>query len=211
MARKQNKRNNPAGLLVALLMLLLVVIAVFIVIRSLSDRGTPETVPSSNVTEPAGGQETPEATPAPTETPEPTPTPTATPEPTPEDTPVPDSSGSFRSDTGTGLNLVVDWEARDAGGGDVSITFNVYAESYSLYSSECWNGVTVTLAGKDHSFTTSAISCDANRLTKSPLGSVTVVTAADSSIPVSARWSFGGTYGGTELPTLTASGTVTLG
>ncbi len=43
-------------------------------------------------------------------------------------------SGSFRSDTGTGLNIRADWSAAISGQDTADITVTVYADCYSLYT-----------------------------------------------------------------------------
>lgn len=217
MAQNGKKKNNPAGLLVALLLLLLMAIAIFIVLRSCTAVGTePTPSPAASSTLPtAEGTETPEPTPSPTATPEPTPSPTEEPSPTPEPTeePVVDAAGSFRSDTGTGLNLVAEWTLASAGEGNVLVTVTLYAESYSLQCSSIYNGGTVVLDGGSHSFNTEPVSYDGSAgLAKNALGSVSVTMPLGEdgafSIPASASWSFGGTYSGTELGLISAGGMI---
>ncbi|NCB51124.1 MAG: hypothetical protein EOM54_04480 [Clostridia bacterium] len=218
MAQNGKKKNNPAGLLVALLMLLLMTIAIFIVLRSCAAVETvPTPTPAAASASPSEGTETPDETetPTPTATPEPTPTPTEEPSPTPEPTEEPeiDANGSFRSDTGTGLNLVAEWTAAYAGDGNATVTVTLYAESYSLQCSSIYNGGTVVLGGESHSFNTEAVDYDGSAgLAKNSLGSVSVTLPLEEdgglSIPASASWSFGGTYSGTELGLITADGTI---
>ena len=131
--------------------------------------------------------------------------PTPTPTPTPA---VNASSGSFRSDTQTGLNIVVDWTLTPGANG-ATLSFKVSTESYSLYNNEAWHGLSVTIGGQTWEFDTKAIEYDGPGLGTNELaeGSVELST---SSIPATAtvNWHFQGSYGGTDLENITATGTI---
>lgn len=199
-------------------MLLLMLVALFIVLRACTADGTgPVQTPAAVSAEPSAA-ETDRPTPSPT--PEPTPSPSPTPEPTPSPEPTPppaiDTGGSFRSDTGTVLNLVADWTAVSAGDGNVTVTVTLSVESYSLQCSEIYKGATVTIGSETRSFDTPAIAYDGSAgLASTGIGSVSVTLTADEAaagtIPVTASWKFGGTYSGTDLPVITAQGTAGLG
>jgi hypothetical protein len=126
-----------------------------------------------------------------------------------------DASGSFRSDTGTVLNLTADWTAVSSGDGNVTVTVTLSVESYSLQCSEIYQGATVTIGGESRSFDTPAVAYDGSAgLASTPLGSVSVTLPADGgtlSVPITAAWKFGGTYSGTDLPVITAEGTASAG
>ena len=166
----------------------------------------------------------PEPTPAPA-TPEPAPTPApATPEPTAVPaTPVPTaiptavptavptpapSDGSFSSDTGTPLELIVSWRAEDLGNGSSRVYVDGKLSSYSLY-------VGNTTADISFNGQTATASCGAITLgddspkTETSLFSVTLDVPRGTSGTMTVVWNFKGSYSGVDLPTVTASGQVT--
>ena len=206
MANNRNK-SNPAGVIFALLMLVVIVVALVIVLRSCSGPAGEEqpSAPPADTAEPAdpGAEDSAAPVSTPSAPPTPSATPAATPAPTPSPTPAPaNASGTLRSDTGTSLNIVADWELR---GG--TLTVSVSAESYSLQSVGAWHAGSVTVGGQTYYFDTQAISYDGPGQGLNPLGSVTIQNvSAGSAIEVA--WHFRGTYGGVELETISASGTL---
>ncbi|MEG2214854.1 MAG: hypothetical protein RRY09_04480 [Oscillospiraceae bacterium] len=201
----------------ALLLLLLVVIALFIVLRSCAaDKPAATPTPTSVSTEQPGAAVTdvPTPTQAPRETAEPTPV--STPEPTPEPTPAAvDAFGSFKSETGAGIELVADWSATGTGDGKAIVIVTLSVESYSLQCRDIWNGATVVIDGSPHSVTTAAVDYDGSDVGKNELGSinVTLPLAADGSlnVPVSATWNFKGSYGDQTFSSISASGNIVAG
>lgn len=210
------KKGSPAGVIFALLMLIVIVIALVIVLRSCSlddggQTGTPPAVTNGAVvTDPASGGSAPANTPAGTTapTPTPTPTPTTTPTPTPTPTPAVDTTGSFRSDSGTPLNIVVDWSLSGSGS-ERTLVVTVYAESYSLHSVGAWHGGSLTIGGQTYYFDTEAIDYDGPGQGTNLLGTVTA-NIGSLSLPTQAElsWHFQGTYGDVELDSITATGTI---
>lgn len=218
MASNRKKDSSAFGVIAAVVLLILVIIAVFIVVRTFTQGASsqPSATPSAGTEEPVD-TEAPTATPEATETVSPsptlrpTPTPSPTPSPTPAATPVPDKTGSFTSDTGTTLNIRVDWAVSDAGGGKANVTVSVYLISYSIFVSEKWEGLTINVGGESESFTSRAISSEDQTLQENLLGTKTItVDASAGSIPISASYAFRGTYSGTEITDITATGTAVL-
>lgn len=211
------KKSSPAGIIFALLMLIVIVIALVIVLRSCSatDGGEATPTPPAESGETTAPSETPEentnAPATPSTTPSTAPTPAPTPEPTPSPTPAPpavESSGSFRSDTGTHLNIRVDWQISGTGS-SATLLCTVYAESYSLHSQGAWHGGWLTINGTDYYFDTEAIEYDGPGQGTNLLGTVTAPVDT-ASLPASASltWHFQGSYGDTELESIVASGTI---
>ena len=157
---------------------------------------------------PTAVPETPTPEPTPTPTPEPTPTPTATPAPTapPTPTPLPTYSGSFASDTGTGLNMTVDWQTENLGNGTTRIHLTGKITSYSLVI--MGSSVTVTLG--DNSVTSScpAFNIGENGQVTSDLFTADLDVPTGTSGTMTADWNFRGTYSGVELPHVIATGEV---
>ena len=204
------RKRNPAGAIVALLILIMIVIALVVVIRQGGGEAeeTP-TPPAQESTEPAATPTpTPEATPTPTPEPTPTPSPTPSPEPSAEPTPEPARSGSFRSDTGTGLEIVVDWSLSGSGA-ETRLSLTLSAESYSLQTREIWKGAALTLGGEAFEFDTEAVDFAGPGQGTSVLGTLEAVIDG-SILPAQAElsWHFQGSYGGEELEYITASGTI---
>ena len=204
------RKRNPAGAIVALLILIMIVIALVVVIRQGGGEAeeTP-TPPAQESTEPAATPTpTPEATPTPAPEPTPTPSPTPSPEPSAEPTPEPARSGSFRSDTGTGLEIVADWSLSGSGA-ETRLSLTLSAESYSLQTREIWKGAALTLGGETFEFDTEAVDFAGPGQGTSVLGTLEAVIDG-SVMPAQAElsWHFQGSYGGEELEYITASGTI---
>ena len=209
------KRGNPAGAIFALLMLIVIVVALVIVLRSCQGPGgegasSPSANPgevSTNVEQPSGesGGDITDPTAGATNTPVPPTSTPATPSPTPvppTPTPLPSASGSIRSNTGTGLNIVADWSLNGS-----TLTVSVDAESYSLYSQRAWHGCSVTVGGQTYYIDTEPIEYDGAALATHPLGSVTI-SGVSRGAQLEVSWHFQGTYGGTALDSITASGAI---
>lgn len=174
------------------------------------------------------------STPAPTETPAPTPTPTpttppatdppATPQPTPTPTPEPTdtpaptatpsygaeiSRGSFSSDTGTSMNMNVEWVAYDNGSGNAVIAVTGTVSSYSLQLMGLYDAATIEMAGYSTTCDTRSIYIneDTARVT-SPLFHTTLTVPLGTCDDLTVSWRYGGTYSGVSLPTVDASGYV---
>lgn len=184
--------------------------------------GTPSTVVSSvtmapEQTQPAvvpePAENTPEpaptpvpVTPEPTAVPTPEPTAVPTPEPTPEPTPAP-SDGSFSSDTGTSLNLIVNWRAEDLGNGTTRVHVDGTVSSYSLYVTG--TSVTVSFGGQTVTASGNPITLDESvSRTETGLFSATIDVPKGTAGTMSVDWAYKGTYSGVSLPTISASGEV---
>lgn len=159
-----------------------------------------------------GGAEAPIATREPLATPAPipasTPAPAPTPAPTPKPTPIPaDASGSFSSNTGTGLNLRVDWQTYKDGGGSRKLKADVYIVSYSIFTSAQYRSITLKVGSNAWGADCAGISYDGKDQIATKAASFTVDAPAPGST-VSVEWYYGGSYSGKELHTITATGTV---
>ena len=69
-------------------------------------------------------------------------------------------SGSFRSDTGTGLNIRADWSAAISGQDTADITVTVYADCYSLYTTATPGALNIAVDGQYVSLASPAIERD---------------------------------------------------
>ena len=183
--------------------------------RGANTTATPEPTATPEVTQPpAEVTPTPEptATPEPTPAPTPEPAPTATPEPTPSPTPVKaiETSGAFRSDTGSWLNLVVYWEIIGSGE-EMQLQLDAYAESYDLITYQRTDDVVFTVNGGNTYASSGPITLeDSVGLTESLLGSSTVDLGKAADAKVSVTWYFMGVYGNKEIYSITAETTIPL-
>ena len=160
----------------------------------------------------------PTSTPEPTATAEPTPEPTAVPTqgppptmvpvtPTPEPTRRPAHSGSCSSETGTPMDILVDWSTEDLGGGTTRVTITGTVSSYSLNIGR--TTVDVTLGDQTASYDIGRLRVGQNVETKTDLFKITMDVPTGGEYPLTVDWNFGATYSGVRLDKLTATDTVT--
>ena len=107
---------------------------------------------------------------------------------------------SFQSNTGTYLDIVVNWSAVDNGAGSKTLNVDVSTLSYKLSTSADYNGVQLTVNG--------AVYTTGGRVTN-PLASFSVPNVSGT-LQVSVSWRFNGTYNGTPLKTITAQSTISV-
>lgn len=177
------------------------------------DPGRGETVTTATpAPEPTDG---PIATPEPMETFQPAPENTAqpTPEPLPEETEEPVivnpnqlASGSFRSDTGTALNLVADWRAAAIDATTARITVILSLESYSLDIGER-RGNILTFNGEDYYFVTDPIEIAGGDFVKTQIYVWSQeIPMSELSFDLAVRWNLRGSYSKKEMEAIELSG-----
>lgn len=178
---------------------------------------TPTPSPEGTVLPERTSEPAPAESPEPTETPEPTPTPTLTPEPTPEptpeSTPTPhpvDLSGTFASNTGTGLNLVADWSIYTDEAGDHKLEVTLSATHYTLRTDPSYQALVLTVNGQSYSADCPAIEDNDSELSTTLLHTFTL-NAPSGRVELQAVWNFKGSYSGKDFERITASDTVNLG
>lgn len=156
-----------------------------------------------------GSTQTPTDTPTQTAAPQPTPAPTPAPTPTPQPTPTPvqtvSGNGSFSSDTGTGLNIKVDWKAYNAADGSIKLRIDVSASSYSFYTSALWNAIELKINGQSYYANSPDISYDGDSLKYHEMAGFDV-PASSGSTNIEVIWHYNGSYSGKELKDIEASG-----
>lgn len=173
---------------------------------------------------------TPAPTPAPTATPEPTrdpyidtpatPVPTLQPLPTPEPTgtALPEGeelgTGTFRSETGVGLNVRAEWTAKVMDAKHVKVTMQIWLDSYSLHLIQVNNCVNVSVGESYVTANAPAVDIDDNGAHQTLLATTEhVVNLSDGesrSFPVQVEYQFGGTYQQQELPVIECGGAIEL-
>ena len=128
----------------------------------------------------------------------------------PEEVPVPvDASGSFCSDTGTYLNLLVDWSAVSSGEDTVMLTVRYSAESYSIFTAASPGNLALIVDGKTYTASCPELNYDGADLTVTPLATFTVEVPRGT-VSLNAIWHFKGSYSGTELDNITADAALDL-
>lgn len=200
--------------------LIAILFCVFLVLGSgCGKKESPEPTPTTEETAVPAPEPTPRGevviTAAPGSTPSPvnTPMPTAEiPENGSEFAPV-DISGSFRSNTGTALNLVADWQCVSVSAKNVRLTITLSLESYSLSVGEraanqlVLNGIPIT-------YRTAALEVPSGGLSKTELytWSETLPLMEDGSLQqdLYAYWVFTGTYSGVQIEKLELSGHIAV-
>ena len=166
---------------------------------------------------PAGAET---ATPAPIATPEPTPTaiptpapteaPTASPTPTPTPVIVRDTSGEFRSDTGTWIDIVVKYQIH-RNGDDATLTLDAYVESFSLQTAKRLDDVTFTVNGRSATDSSGPIDVNPeNGKVETKLGSAQFDVKPGTTANVSVTWYFLGTYGNQAIDSITADSAISI-
>lgn len=216
------RKKNPVLSIILVILILVILVEVFILVRGSLFGEEEEFVYSTPIPYvPPTAEPTPAppiATPIPaTATPVPTPDPTQPPTPAPteepeEDIPADDliAAGSFSSSTGTALNLKVEWSSHNDGSGNAVIYLTGYLESHSLQVGYRPSGVHVSLAGYGWDFNGSSVDVSTGP-TETTLFSGVISVPLGSSSSMSVTYDFKGSYSGTELPTITAEGSVNTG
>ena len=210
------KRSSAYTVILLILVLIIALLGYLILRRPASEQEEPTPTPGNTdivVTLPPTTNETP--TPPPTDSPAPTdppvfetrpPAETEKPveTPTPTETPTPEASGSFSSNTGTGLNIRADWYTLPGG---QTLQVDVYCVSYSIFSSAQWQAVQLSVGGQTHAADSRAISHDGSDQVVSPLASFTVDAPPNGS-PISVTWNYKGSYSGKQLDEIVATGNI---
>lgn len=124
-----------------------------------------------------------------------------------------DESGSISTDSGTDLNMRVDWQVSSASNSELTLSIDLYVRSYAL--TEGPHSGTIRICGQEYSFVSTAISApDNGQLNDSLIYQTAVTIPADIgetvAIPISASWNFDGSYGGREIDRLSAEETLTI-
>jgi len=156
--------------------------------------------------------------------------PTETPEPTPSETPEPSAApaaskapvtsrtvsgyGSFASNTGTPLNLVVDWSADAVSDSEIKVTFEMYLNCYTINATPKPGGASITVNGQTYTASTPALQSSSATPTSVKLCTKTVTMSLAQGesleLPVTASWAFGGKYSDVDLTTIDAAGTLSI-
>ena len=124
-------------------------------------------------------------------------------------------SGSIISNTGTNLNLYINWTASSNDARTMLVKFTVGIESYSIQVGARDNLGRLKINGETVSFSTNALTIADNRKkVKTDFYTFEKEYSFEKgqtlTFDVIASWVFNGTYGGTKLETLVAGDTVLI-
>ena len=115
------------------------------------------------------------------------------------------------SDTGSKINLVVEYTVKSKTGNTREIDVVVYLESYSVNVTARGNTNYVRIGDETFYFSTDAISYDgtAKKLTKFAEHTFTVTTSNDT-LPIYALWNFNGVYSEKPISAIIIENTINL-
>ena len=124
-------------------------------------------------------------------------------------------NGTFRSDSGTSINIHADWSALVSGPNTADITVTAYVDSYSLYTTASPDVLNIAVDGQYFSLASPAIEIPTTTQpvsTKINSRTVTVTLSGGDTraIPVEVIWHYRGTYGSTYLDSIECGGNITL-
>ena len=213
------KRSHILMLLITCLILAGAIAIIFMVEGPAPKKDTPASEPTASAT----STPMPTATPEPTATPSPEPTaePTAAPTAAPETTPAPEAteapaptpqtaSGSFRSDTGNWLNVVVKWSLIPDGE-KTKLRLEAYAESYSLETYKRVDDVAFTVNGTTKYDSSGPLNVDStHELVENKLGSAVFDVESGTNVAVNVSWHFNGNYGKKDIEYVKAEQTISI-
>ena len=165
-----------------------------------------DAVPEPIVLTPPPPSATLEPLPTPTEPPETAPpaatnTPVATPQPV-----VAEASGSFSSDTGTYLNMLVEWKLYTDEAGAAKLQVTLSATHYSLRVDELADGLELNVNGEVYRANSPTIRYEGRGFVTTPMHTFTV-DAPVGAMRISATWHYRGSYSNKELNDITATDT----
>ena len=122
-----------------------------------------------------------------------------------------DESGSVSTDSGTDLNMRLDWHVSSSSNTELTLSIDIYIRSYAL--NEGPHSGTLRICGQEYSFVSAEISAPDNGQLNDSLiyqTSVTIPTDVGVAIPISATWNFESSYGGRQIDRLSTEKTLTI-
>ena len=118
-------------------------------------------------------------------------------------------SGWFISDTGTTLNVYVEWEAKKKDK-NVELTFDIYLRHGTLFAVENPEGLVLKVGDEETVLESPVFKFVTDKLENTLLAhkTVTVKDGVDKKIPVNVSWEFNGTYSKKDIDTIKCSETI---
>lgn len=117
----------------------------------------------------------------------------------------------LRSDTGTQLNMVLEYDVAENGNGGYTVDATLKLECYSLNVTARPNSNYIRVGDENYYFSTEAISYDGEEMTTFTLGTHRFeISTKDSEIPVYAIWYFNGVYNDKPITAVIIDGAIEL-
>lgn len=117
----------------------------------------------------------------------------------------------LRSDTGTQLNMILEYDVAKNENGSYTIDVTLKLESYSLNVTARGNTNYIKIDDENFYFSTEAINYSGNEKTTFTLATHRFsVDSTKEKVPVYAIWYFNGTYNNSPLATVVIDGEITL-
>ncbi|MBE6575246.1 MAG: hypothetical protein E7654_03120 [Ruminococcaceae bacterium] len=125
-----------------------------------------------------------------------------------------EASGKFSSETGSNLEIHIDWSVISSTDTTATIRAEAYLTHYSIWVSARNNG-TLKIGNSSQTFSTEAITYDGKAKQFQPLATAIVDVPlredGTATVEISASWPFWGSYSGIKIDHLTCGGKVTVG
>lgn len=125
-----------------------------------------------------------------------------------------EASGKFSSETGSNLEIHIDWAVISSTDTTATIRAEAYLTHYSIWVSARNNG-TLKIGNSSQTFSTEAITYDGKAKQTQPLATATVDVPLQedgtATVEISVSWPFWGSYSGIKIDHLTCGGKVTVG
>lgn len=129
----------------------------------------------------------------------------------PESDEAPEGLKYLRSDTGTQLNMILEYDVAKNEDGSYTVDATLKLESYSLNVTARGNSNYVKIGDENFYFATDAINYSGAEKTTFTLASHRFSVSKDKTeVPVYAIWYFNGTYNDAPLATIVIDGKITL-
>ena len=119
------------------------------------------------------------------------------------------ASGSFMSNTGTSLNIIVNWYAAADMFGNRELMVVVSASSGNLMANSLINGVELSVNGMMYAASNNAVNYMGGGMTTNTLATF-MIPNVYGTVSITAAWHFNGTYSGIPIGTIYASGMATV-
>ena len=122
------------------------------------------------------------------------------------------NSGGFMTQTGTSLNLIMNWYAEEAGE-KVTVYVDVLLDCSTMRTASRVGGITLGVGSQTFTLDSAEVNTGMGAHTITLCSTHFDVPASDfvnGSCEAYATWYYGGTYGGQAIPELTAKGTISL-
>ncbi|MBE6547784.1 MAG: hypothetical protein E7667_02740 [Ruminococcaceae bacterium] len=194
---------------------ILSLVLTLLLVFSLVACGGTKTDETASKSESKTEKPTENSTPAPTEKPTEKPSEKPTEKPTEGGTAKPDEAPEgikyLRSDTGTQLNMILEYDTAKNQDGTYTVDATLKLESYSLNVTARGNSNYIKIGDENYYFSTEAITYSGAEKTTFTLATHRFTVSGDKNeVGVYAIWYFNGTYNDAPLATIVIDGKITL-